>query len=30
MEQAKKDVKETLDTFYVYYHNIGGTDEKVR
>ena len=28
MEQAKKDVKETLDTFYVYYHNIGGTDER--
>jgi len=28
MEQAKKDVKETLDTFFVYYHNIGGNDKR--
>tara|TARA_B100000900_G_C20568196_1_gene712016 strand:+ start:381 stop:650 length:270 start_codon:yes stop_codon:yes gene_type:complete len=28
MEQARKDIKETLDSFYVYYHNIGGNDER--
>tara|TARA_B100001939_G_scaffold45159_1_gene34830 strand:- start:9445 stop:9714 length:270 start_codon:yes stop_codon:yes gene_type:complete len=28
MQYHKKELKKTLDSFYVYYHNIGGTDER--
>ena len=28
MERHKKELKDILDSFFVYYHNIGGSDER--